>query len=93
MSDDRFVVVTRQHGEFVPVHPGHTDEAGAKSLKKALGNQGIPSCIWTHDRWNRYDDQIRAEVFCETCGEERPRCKCPERDGEYSINAEDAPGY
>jgi hypothetical protein len=92
---EEFIVVRKIAGseDFEPVHPGHMNEADAKRLKAALNAQGMPCAIWTHARWNREDDRIRAEVFCDTCGEERAQCVCPERDGEYSILAEDKAGY
>jgi hypothetical protein len=93
---EEFVVVRKVPGtenDFEPVHPGHTSEAEAKRLKAALNAAGMPCAVWTHDRWNREDARIRAEVFCEQCGEEYEHCKCPKRDGEYHILAEDAYGH
>jgi hypothetical protein len=51
-------------------------EADAKRLKAALNAEGMPCTIWTHDRWNREQDRIAGEVFCDRCGEEMNHCTC-----------------
>ena len=76
---EEYVVMRRVPGtdnDFEPVHPGHINEADAIRLKKALNAAGMPCAIWTHDRWNREQDRIAGEVFCDTCREEQNNCTC-----------------
>ena len=78
----RYVVVAKSKftDEMEPVHPGHIDKAAASGLSYKLKKMRIPCEVWTDEKWNKYDDQIRAEVFCPECGEERVLCKCEAKE-------------
>ena len=78
----RYVVVIRRGAnDYEPTHPGSTDRASANRLMTILGLKGLTTELWTHDKWNRYDDEIRADVFCPECGEERVFCNCQAKEG------------
>lgn len=70
---ERFVVVAHPKHDrelWEPVHPGHIDRIDARKLDYVLKGKGITHEVWTDEEWNRYDDQIREELFDED-GNER----------------------
>ena len=64
-----YIVVAKKKGvknaDWEPVHPGHTTYWGANHLFVVLKRQNIDAEIWTTEKWDIYDDQIRAEAFPE----------------------------
>lgn len=58
------VVVVKNRGEWEPIHPGSIDSGSARRLWAemcaTLPNRDFE--VWSTDKWDRYDDAIRAEM-------------------------------
>ncbi len=70
------VVIKNKDGDWEPLHPGTVDSYNASRALQVAQRCGTTAERWTHEKWEEYDSQIRDELFCPECGEERDRCAC-----------------
>jgi hypothetical protein len=58
-----YIVVSKHQGEYEPIHPGAVNDHDAHELERNLNANGFHVEVWSAERWERYDEAIRAELF------------------------------